>query len=116
MNSGTSMIEELINGAISKFNAHVEKDPVLQKELDGMKRTVQVELTDGRNFCFTLENNRMGSVQTGRVDNPDIKIISDEVTLTGLLNGTIRPMKAWATRKVQFKASLEDLMRIRKFF
>lgn len=110
------MIEELINGAIAKFNSRVESDAVLQKELDGMKRTVQVELKDGRSFCFSLQNNRMGDFHEGRLDSPDIKIISDEATLSGLLMGTVRPMKAWATKKVQFKASLEDLMRIRKFF
>lgn len=110
------MIEELINGAIAKFNARVESDAVLQKELDGMKRTVQVELKDGRSFCFSLQDNRMGDFHEGRLENPDIKIVSDEATLSGLLTGTVRPMKAWATKKVQFKASLEDLMRIRKFF
>ena len=110
------MIEELINGAIAKFNARVESDAVLQKELDGMKRTVQVELKDGRSFCFNLQENRMGDFHEGRLDSPDIKIVSDEATLSGLLMGTVRPMKAWATKKVQFKASLEDLMRIRKFF
>ncbi len=110
------MIEELINGAITKFNARVESDTVLQRELDGMKRTVQVELKDGRSFCFGLQDNRMGDFHEGRLENPDIKIVSDEATLSGLLTGTVRPMKAWATKKVQFKASLEDLMRIRKFF
>ncbi len=110
------MIEELINGAIAKFNAKVGSDAVLQKELDGMKRTVQVELKDGRSFCFSLQDNRMGDFHEGRLENPDIKIVSDEATLSGLLTGTVRPMKAWATKKVQFKASLEDLMRIRKFF
>ena len=110
------MIEERINGAIAKFNARVESDAVLQRELDGMKRTVQVELKDGRSFCFSLQDNRMGDFHEGRLENPDIKIVSDEATLSGLLTGTVRPMKAWATKKVQFKASLEDLMRIRKFF
>ncbi|MBX8637638.1 MAG: SCP2 sterol-binding domain-containing protein [Thermoplasmata archaeon] len=110
------MIEDLINGAISKFNSRVEKDPVLQKELEGMTRTVQVELKDGKSFCFSLQKNRMGDLHEGRLENPDIKIVSDEATLSGLLTGTVRPMKAWATKKVQFKASLEDLMRIRKFF
>ncbi|MBX8631581.1 MAG: SCP2 sterol-binding domain-containing protein [Thermoplasmata archaeon] len=110
------MIEDLINGAIDKFNARVARDNTLKKELEGMTRTVQIELKDGRSFCFSLKDNVMGDFHEGRVDNPDIKIVSDEATLSGLLNGTIRPMKAWATKKVQFKASLEDLMRIRKFF
>ena len=110
------MIEDLINGAIGKFNAKVEKDTVLQRELEGMSRTVQVELKDGKSFCFSLQNNKMGDLHEGRLESPDIKIVSDEATLSGLLAGTVRPMKAWATKKVQFKASLEDLMRIRKFF
>ncbi|MEM3852246.1 MAG: SCP2 sterol-binding domain-containing protein [Methanomassiliicoccales archaeon] len=110
------MIEELINGAIAKFNARVEKDAELQKELQGMVRTVQIELKEGKNYCFTLENGRMGELREGRAENPDIKIISDEMTVSGLLNGTLKPMKAWALRKVQFKASLEDIVRIRKFF
>jgi putative sterol carrier protein len=109
------MIEELINGAIQRFNARVDRDQELQKELEGMVRTIQVELKEGKSYCFTLKDGRMGQLQEGRLDNPDIKIISDEATLSGLLTGTVKPMKAWATRKVQFKASLEDIVRIRKF-
>lgn len=109
------MIEELIGKAIQRFNDRVERDQQLQRELEGMSRTVQVELKEGKSYCFELKGGKMGDLHEGRVDNPDIKIISDESTLSGLLLGTIKPMKAWATRKVQFKASLEDIVRIRKF-
>ncbi len=34
--------------------------------------------------------------------------------MTGLLDGSVKPMKAYATKKLKIKASLQDLMLMRK--
>jgi putative sterol carrier protein len=50
------------------------------------------------------------------VENPDITITSDPKTVEDLINGKMKPMKAWALKKIKIKGSLEDVMRLRKFF
>ena len=102
--------------AIGKFNKKAAEDPKLAQELEGIKRVVLIDCNDGPKFHFTLENKRMTPLADGPVDNAEVKIVSDSETLMKLLTGELKPMKAWALKKVKIDASLEDLMRLRKFF
>lgn len=109
-------MEDLLRIAIQKFNEAVKKDVAIQTELEGVVRKVQIEVSDGKWYHFVLQNKQIENFGEGEIENPDIRIISDSTTIAGLLNKEIRPMKAWATRKLQIKASLSDLLRLKKFF
>ena len=111
------MVEEVLRDAIVKFNKKAETDPKLAKEITGMKRVIQFEITDaGEFFHFVLENQRVGELQKGQVEKPDIRVICTADVIKQLYSGELRPMKAIATRKIHVKASLEDMLTLRKFF
>ncbi len=55
-------------------------------------------------------------LQKGPVQNPDIRVLGSSETFDLLWKKELRPMKALALRKIQVKASLEDMLRLRKFF
>ncbi|HKZ64678.1 MAG TPA: SCP2 sterol-binding domain-containing protein [Thermoplasmata archaeon] len=109
-------MKDLIEGAVQKFNARAETDEKLQRELEGVERTVLVDLRDGSKFHFVLKDKRIGPVGEGPVEAPDVTILSDAATLTALLRKEMGPMKAYATQKLKIKASLEDVLRLRKLF
>ena len=50
------------------------------------------------------------------MDKADITLITDAETLRALLLRETGPFKAYATGKLRFKGSLDDLARFRKFF
>lgn len=110
------MVEEYINEMIKKLNDKAASDPKFEAELKGLKKLVQVVVTDGETYNFTLENARVGPMSKGAVPNPDITIIGAAETYDQLRSGELRPMKAYATRKLQVKGTLEDILRLRKFF
>jgi putative sterol carrier protein len=110
------MVEEYIRQAIIAFNKKAEEDPKLAREMQGIRRTVQIDVTDGESYNFLLDNARVSGLQKGRLENPDIRVIASTETFTQLKNGELRPMKALALKKLQVKASLEDMLRLRKFF
>ena len=111
------MVEEILRDAIVKFNKKVETDPKLAKEISGMKRVIQFEMTDtGEFFHFVLENERVGELQKGQVEKPDIRVICAADVIKQIYSGELRPMKAIATRKIHVKATLEDMLTLRKFF
>ena len=110
------MAEELLRAAIEKFNAKVREDAELAKELEGVSKVVQVEIEDGEWYHFRLQNCAVEGPYKGAVDKPDIRVIASEDTLRRLWNRELRPMKAFVTKKLQVKGSLEDLMRLRRFF
>jgi putative sterol carrier protein len=110
------MVEEYINEMIRKLNEKAASDPKFEHELKGIRKVVLVVVTDGDSFNFILENARVGPVSKGTVANPDIIITGATDTYNQLRSGELRPMKAYATRKLQVKGSLEDILRLRKFF
>ena len=110
------MIEEYLNAAIVEFNKKGETDPKLQKEMQGVRRVVEVEVSDGDTYNFLLENAHVSGFQKGKVQNPDIRVIGSSETFDLLWKRELRPMKALALKKIQVKASLEDMLRLRKFF
>lgn len=109
-------MEELLREMIEKFNEKTTKDEKLSRQLKDIVRKVQVEIEDGENYSFLLEDGKIRDFSRGNVEGPDVKIISDTATIEALLKGNIGPMKALATRRLRIKASLEDLLRLRKLF
>jgi putative sterol carrier protein len=109
-------VRELLEAAVAKFNAKASSDAGLQKELEGVVRKILLDVKDGAKYHFVLENKRVDGVRDGPVEAPDITVSADEATLRALLTGEIGPMKAWATNRLRVKGSLDDVLRIRKFF
>lgn len=110
------MVEELLTTALEKFNKRAMEDPKLQEDLKNVRRSIVVDVTDSGVWNFRLDNAHAGDLKKGAVENPDIYIKSDKETLRQLWNGELRAMKALATKRVHVKASLEDMLRLRKLF
>ena len=110
------MIEDILREIITRFNEKAASDEKLKAELAGMRRTVLISLDDGRSFNFRLEDAKASALETGSIDNPDIAIESSEETINQLYKGEIRVMRALALKKVRVNGSLEDILRLRKFF
>ena len=109
-------MRELLEGLIAKFNDKAASDPGLQEDLEGVKKTVLIELQGGPTYHFTLENGRIEGLRDGTTAKPDVTIVTDADTLRALINREMGPFKAYATGKVKIKGSFEDLLRFRKFF
>ncbi len=107
---------DLIQGKIDKFNKKAATDEKLAKELEGVVRKVQFDIGDDVVYKCILQNSRINDLQVGSFDDPDMRVVSDMDTLTLVLKGEMSPMKAWATKKIRIKASIDDMLRLRKFF
>ena len=110
------MVEELLREAIARFNAKAREDPELASELAGISKKIQVELEDGGSYHFVLEDASVSELREGGIDSPDIRIVASSDTLRRLWSKELRIMKALVTKKLQVKGSMEDLLRLRRFF
>lgn len=108
-------LEQLLKDMIVKFNAKVKGDEKLQSELEGITRKVQIEITDGKSYNFLLENKEMKNFSEGIIEDANIRIITDNATMVGIINKEVSPIKAYATKKLRLKASISDLLRLQKF-
>ena len=105
----------MIQGLIDKFNDRVDTDEKLRNELDGIDKKVLMDL-DSEKYNFHLQNMKIEKLFDGAIDDPDITLISDPETMRGVLDGSIKPMKAFALRKIKVKGNIDDLLRMRKLF
>ena len=101
--------------AIDKFNGRMERDPRLREEVGALKKKVNIDLGT-EHYSFLLKDSAISHFDEGLLESPDIQVFSDPRTIEDLLTGRMRPMKAWALRKVTVKGSLDDIMKLRKFF
>ena len=108
-------VKQVLDDVVTQFNAKVVCDDTFRKELVGIKKRVQIDLGPEQ-YYFILDDCKVEGVCVGCVANPDITIISDEETVRKLYSKELKIMKAWALKKVRVKGSLEDIMRLRKFF
>jgi len=106
--------EHLLN-AIDKFNEKMHCDTKMREEVGAMIKKVNVDLGT-EHYSFLLKDSCISQFGEGLVELPDIQICSDPLTIEDLMTGKMKPMKAWALRKVVIKGSLEDVMKLRKFF
>jgi putative sterol carrier protein len=110
------LVEEILRDVIDRFNRKVDEDPKLAGELAGLRRTIQVDVTDGETYHFVLENSRVGPLQKGGATGPDIRISASAETFAKLYKGELRAMKALATKQIRINASFEDMLRFRRLF
>ena len=110
-------MQEMLQDLLNKLNERMRTDEKLQKEMEGIERTIMIEVTDGDSYFTKLKELHTDELQVGRIDKPDILISANEKTLRGLINKEISPIKAFlVTKQLKLEASLEDKLRLRKFF
>ena len=112
------MMDELeghILAAIDKYKAKIEEDEELKKELTGLVRKVNIDTTDNDGFSFILDNGQVQEFKRGKIDGEvEITIHATTADFKLLFTGELKPMKAWATKRLKFDASMEDVMRVKK--
>jgi putative sterol carrier protein len=106
--------DHLLN-AIDKFNDKMQCDLQLREEVGPLKKKVNIDLGT-EHYSFMLKDSCISCFDEGLLECPDIIVCSDPRTIDELFTGKMKPMKAWALRKVVIKGSLEDVMKLRKFF
>ncbi len=108
-------VEPLLQQLIIKFNERAKNDERLRNELDGMDKRVYLDLGEEK-YHFHLHDKSITDLQVGEMENPDITLVSDPETFQGIIDGSIKPMKAFALRKVRVKGDINDVLRLRKLF
>jgi putative sterol carrier protein len=105
---------DTIQGLIDRFNEKAEKDEEFRNYWRGKVRSISVAFTDGGQFSFHLREARLVDLKPEGIAEPNIKITTDTETFIALIEKRMGAMKALALRKVSVKATLEDMLAIRK--
>jgi putative sterol carrier protein len=96
---------------VSKYNQKVDESEKLMEKLKDVTRTIQVELDDTVFYHMRMVNGKIVEVipeQIKEPELPDVRILSDVATFEGILNKTVKPLKAYAIKKIKVKGALKD--------
>ncbi|MCL2142680.1 MAG: SCP2 sterol-binding domain-containing protein [Methanomassiliicoccaceae archaeon] len=104
-----------IQGMIDKFHKKVENDEKLRGKLDGVVKTMNIDLGT-ECYSMRLDDAQIYDYREGMTDTADIYFASTPEVLQQLIDGTLRPMKGYLTRKFTVKGKLEDIMYLKSLF
>ncbi len=104
-------IQELIN----KFHRKMEKDPEVRKEVEPLTKTFNIDL-GSETYSMKLKNAQIYDFVPMLLQEADVTLTTTPENLQGLIDGTLRPMRAFVLKKIQIKGKLDDLMFLKKFF
>lgn len=107
--------ESTIQSLIDKFHRKMEKDEKAKEEIRPLKKTINIDLGEEQ-YSLKLENAEITDFKPEMLSNADVTLITDPVSFQALIDGTLRPMKAYVTKKISIKGKIEDLMFLKKFF
>lgn len=110
----TSMHDE-IQILIDKFDKKVATDEAFKKSVEPLKKTVNIDLKTEA-YSFRLEDAKVVWFKDELAETSDVKIISTPESLTAMIHGELRPMKAYFSKKIQIEGNIQDLMFLTKMF
>ena len=108
-------MEKELQALIDKFHRKVESDPELKKELMPIKKTLNINLGEEK-YSMKVENAHISEFKPELLERSDLTLETTVENLRALMNGTLRPMKAYVLKKIKVKGKLDDLMFLKKFF
>ena len=107
--------EEIIQKMIDKFHRKMAKDEKAQAEVEPIEKTMNIDLGEGT-FRLKVAHAEVVEFEKGMYDEADLVVKTKPEYLQQLVEGTLRPMRAYVTKKVVIKGKIEDIMYLKKFF
>tara|TARA_B100001123_G_C14410797_1_gene670686 strand:+ start:135 stop:476 length:342 start_codon:yes stop_codon:yes gene_type:complete len=107
---------DLLDEKVIEFNSRIDGEPEFSKMIEGKNRTICICVSDGENYSTKLEAMRIEDfVQKDNTD-ADLVVTANSEVLTGLINKEISPIKAYMSGDLKVKASLTDMLLLKRLF
>lgn len=108
--------KETLNKVRERFLDKIDDDEKLQDKLADYERDIAFKFEDDGNYHMTLSDTELSQVKEGSLEDSDITVTSTSETLEKLLSGDLKPMKAYARKKIKVDASFSDMLKIKDMF
>lgn len=106
---------EIIQKMIDKFGRKMARDEMARAEVEPIVKTLNIDLGD-ETFNLKLEHAEVTVFEDGLLEQADITLKTTKEYLGQIVDGTLRPMRAYVTKKIVIKGKIEDIMHLKKMF
>ena len=107
--------QDRIQNLIDKFHDKMDRDEAARNEVAHLAKTFNIDLGDG-GYSLRLADARIVDFKDEVLPAADVTLSVSEADLNALIDGTLRPMKAYITKRIRIDGRLEDMMFLKKFF
>ncbi len=114
--AGGAPIRPRLEEVVAKFNERAKTDENLRATLKDMERAIQLDISGEGSFHFFLKDYQIDGVKDGPTDDPQILVATDKTTLVSIIDGDTSAMSAYMKKKLKVKATMIDLLVLRKLF
>lgn len=104
-----------IQAVIDRFHAKMDKDDALRNEVAPLVKSFNLDLGDEA-YSMRLKDAKIYDFKPELLDDADVTVTTTAENLRGLIEGTLRPMRAYVLKKIQVKGKIDDLMFLKKLF
>lgn len=108
-------MEPKIQLMIDKFHRRMENDAEAREKVLPVKKTVNLDLGE-EVYSLRIEDAKIHDFKPELLQEPDIYVKTTPEVLDQLIEGTLRPMRAYMTKKITVKGKLEDIMHLKSLF
>ena len=108
------MTQDLLELMQERLAIGLEREKT-KEAIEGWERTAHLTLKEGPEYHFIVKDNSI-TIHEGPIDDPDMRIQSDEETIRKLFLEEMSAAGALLKRKLKVKGSASDLMKIRHIF
>jgi len=108
-------MRETIQGMIDKFHKKIENDEKVREEVEPIYKSLNIDLGEEK-FSLILDHGTIRDFKDGLLDEADITLTTTPEYLQALIDGELRPMRAYMTGKIKIKGKIQDVMHLKKLF
>lgn len=107
-------LQKMFEEKIIEFNNKVDENESLRDELAHLNKRFTLDLGT-EIYSMTLENSKIKDFKPEGLEDADVIVTSTPESVVALIEGDLRPMRAYLTKKIKIKGKIQDLMFLKKF-
>lgn len=107
-------LQKRMEEIIEKANERIEADPKLREEIAHLEKTFSLDLGT-EVYSVKVKDSKIYDFEPVLTEDADVLVTSKPEHIEALMDGELRPMRAYITKKIQFKGKISDLLFLKKF-
>ena len=109
-------IKKILDEKVSEFNHRIKDEPKFSGVIKGKERSICISVSDGENYISNLKDMQLDPFVESEDTNKDLVVTATSDVLVALINKEMSPIKAYMTGDLKVKASLTDMLLLKKLF
>ena len=111
-----SNIKQILEEKVAEFNIRIKDEPKYSGVIEGKERSICISVTNGDNYISNLKDMKLEEFKESEDTDKDLVVTATSDVLIALISKEMSRLKAYMTGDLKVKASLTDMLLLKKLF